>query len=123
MELLKTDKTLQAFAENGFLRIDGYNWRLIAGTDRKSNHSYGLAIDIIPRFNTKLNDMNIFWTWIRDKDDDWMLLPQEDLWCPPQVLIDILKEEGFIWGGTWDFYDNMHFEYRPELIELGKSII
>ncbi|MBQ9624309.1 MAG: M15 family metallopeptidase, partial [Treponema sp.] len=25
-------------------------------------------------------------------------------------------EEGFIWGGYWVIFDNMHFEYHPELI-------
>ena len=23
--------------------------------------------------------------------------------------------EGFIWGGYWAIWDNMHFEYHPEL--------
>ena len=117
MELAKTDEALKDFIENVLIRVDGYHWRLIAGTDRLSNHSFGLAIDVIP---PKLDDLDIFWSWIRDESDAWMLFPQEDLWAPPQSMIDIFTEEGFVWGGTWDFYDNMHFEYRPELVELGK---
>ena len=29
---------------------------------------------------------------------------------------EIFEEEGFVWGGKWHLWDNMHFEYRPELI-------
>jgi hypothetical protein len=36
--------------------------------------------------------------------------------------VKIFLEENFIWGGHWDRYDTMHFEYRPELINLSKYI-
>ena len=119
MELAKTDNELKHFIDDILIRVDGFHWRLIKGTDRMSNHSYGLAVDVIP---PKLDDLDIFWSWIRDDSSDWMLFPQEKLWAPPQSMIDIFREEGFVWGGTWDFYDNMHFEYRPELVELAKQI-
>lgn len=28
--------------------------------------------------------------------------------------------EGFIWGGRWEIWDNMHFEYRPELLAAAR---
>ena len=34
--------------------------------------------------------------------------------------IDIFEDEGFIWGGKWMIWDNMHFEYHPELILFNK---
>jgi hypothetical protein len=51
-----------------------------------------------------------------------MLLPQSCLWTPPEQVVKLFYEEGFIWGGHWDKYDTMHFEYRPELILLSKSL-
>jgi hypothetical protein len=41
---------------------------------------------------------------------------------PPKRVIDIFEKEGFIWGGKWTVWDNMHFEYRPELI-LGRELV
>jgi len=40
----------------------------------------------------------------------------------PDIVIDIFEKEGFIWGGKWTVWDNMHFEYRPELI-LGRELV
>jgi hypothetical protein len=38
----------------------------------------------------------------------------------PAEIVKIFGKQGFIWGGRWFHYDTMHFEYRPELIELTK---
>ena len=45
-----------------------------------------------------------------------MLIPLSKRWMPPKEVIRIFEEEGFVWGGKWTIYDNMHFEYHPELI-------
>ena len=45
-----------------------------------------------------------------------MLVPLEKRWMPPAEVRKIFEEEGFIWGGYWVIFDNMHFEYHPELI-------
>ena len=42
---------------------------------------------------------------------------------PPKEVIDIFLEEGFIWGGNWAIWDNMHFEYHPELTYFAKKKI
>ena len=42
----------------------------------------------------------------------------ESRWNPPDPVIRAFEKEGFIWGGKWPLYDNMHFEYRPELHEF-----
>jgi len=49
-----------------------------------------------------------------------MLIPLDRRWIPPAPVIAAFEEEGFIWGGKWLLWDNMHFEYRPELMTLKK---
>ena len=94
---------------------DAYYWREIAGTNRKSFHSYGIAIDLLPQ---RLNGRSIYWGWEKERSGDkWMMVPQEARWAPPQALIKIFEEHGFIWGGYWIIFDNMHFEYQPQLIQ------
>lgn len=99
-------------------QLDAYYWRLIAGTNRKSFHSLGIAVDILPK---NLKGKAIYWSWTKDKNPDWMLTPLADRWMPPQAVIDIFEDEGFIWGGKWGIWDNMHFEYHPELILAAKA--
>ena len=99
--------------------IAGYNWRPIAETQRMSYHSWGIAIDIQPR---NLGGRAIYWQWERARNDDWMLIPLENRWNPPIQVIEAFEREGFIWGGLWAMYDNMHFEYRPELLEYTRLL-
>ena len=112
LEAAKTDAEVRQFVD-GLKSADAYNWRRIAGTNRLSFHSLGVAIDVLPKRITG----EIFWSWARDKNPDgWMLTPLSRRWTPPQAVIDIFEDEGFIWGGKWAIWDNMHFEYHPELI-------
>jgi hypothetical protein len=97
--------------------IDGYSWRQIAGTQRMSYHSWGLAVDIQPK---RLGGKAIYWMWEMERNKDWMLVPLENRWNPPRQVIEAFEKEGFIWGGKWPVYDNMHFEYRPELLEFTR---
>jgi hypothetical protein len=77
-----------------------FYWRNIAGTNRLSTHSFGIAIDI----NTDYSD---YWLW--DKSMKYKnRIPME--------IVEIFEKYGFIWGGKWYHYDTMHFEYRPELL-------
>ena len=94
---------------------DAYYWREIAGTARKSFHAYGIAVDVLPK---RLNGKAIYWAWEKDKlGDKWMLVPLEKRWTPGEEIIRIFESEGFIWGGYWAIFDNMHFEYHPELVK------
>ena len=107
------DSEIKTFIQS-LKSTDAYNWRVIEGTGRKSFHTYGIAVDVLP---TRLNGKAIFWSWTKDKDpENWMLTPVNKRWNPPQKVIDIFESEGFIWGGNWVIFDNMHFEYHPELI-------
>jgi hypothetical protein len=77
------------------------NARNIAGTDRPSAHSWGIAIDLAP-------DLSDYWRWRHGA-------PWRN--SMPQAIVDAFEAEGFIWGGRWYHYDTMHFEYRPELLD------
>lgn len=116
--LAERDPETAAFLK-GIGSMGGYNWREIRGTTRRSFHSWGLAIDIQPR---KLGSQVIFWEWERERNPDWMLVPPERRWRPPEGVVEAFESEGFAWGGKWELYDPMHFEYRPELFEMNKVL-
>lgn len=81
-----------------------FAWRPIAGTARRSTHSYGIAIDL----NVKRAH---YWRWrVTGAGMAWNN-------SYPQEIVDAFEAEGFIWGGRWYHYDTMHFEYRPELLD------
>jgi len=83
-----------------------YNCRTVADTGEPSMHSWGAAIDI--------NAVRAaYWLWPR-------AVAAETL---PAQIIDIFERHGFIWGGKWLHYDTMHFEYRPELLNLAPLVI
>ncbi|MCR5291194.1 MAG: M15 family metallopeptidase [Treponema sp.] len=111
--LAREDKDVQDFIDS-LESAYSYNWRLIEGTKRKSFHSFGIAIDLLPHDYTK---KTIFWAWTRDKvGNDWVKTPWDTRWMPPESVIEVFEKNGFIWGGKWDVWDNMHFEYRPEML-------
>jgi len=81
-----------------------YNCRAIAGTNNKSMHAYGAAIDISSKYSN-------YWRWSLGSKG-------EPIWRNqiPIQIVRIFERHGFIWGGYWYHYDTMHFEYRPELL-------
>lgn len=114
----QTDRNVREFMST-IGSVEGYSWRQIRDTSGMSFHSMGLAIDILPR---DWQDKIVYWGWEKNKgNEDWMLIPLEDRWSPPSRVVDIFEKEGFVWGGKWTVWDNMHFEYRPEMI-LGRDI-
>lgn len=116
LELAKTDEEVGNFVKT-LKATDAYYWRKIEGTPRKSFHSYGIAIDIIPKRYTG----EVFWSWARDHNPKgWMLIPLNRRWLPPLKVVKIFEQEGFIWGGKWTIWDNMHFEYHPELLNFNR---
>lgn len=113
------DQATRAFVQN-LSQIHGYNWRVIAGTQRKSYHAYGMAVDLVPH---RYNGGWAYWRWAADGGvDEWWRLEIGDRWQVPQTVIDAFEDEGFVWGGKWLFFDNVHFEYRPEVIDLARQI-
>ncbi len=113
----KDDEAVKSFIDT-LTSADAYYWRQIAGTSRKSFHSYGIAIDVLPK---RLYGKETYWNWAKEKrGENWMLTPLNERWSPPQSVVEIFESEGFIWGGKWAVWDTMHFEYHPELIAWNK---
>ncbi len=97
-----------------FLRNPGgsFVWRSVAGTKRRSAHSYGIAIDI----NVGYSD---YWRYhpsqasvTRSTASISTSLYKNRI---PHAIVECFEKHGFIWGGKWEHFDSMHFEYRPEL--------
>ncbi|MCL2721334.1 MAG: M15 family metallopeptidase [Treponema sp.] len=94
----------------------GWNWRPIAGTNRRSNHSYGIAVDLLPR---DLRGRLTYWRYEDENDGRNVPINRRTYYMPPDTVIKIFEEHGFIWGGNWALIDTMHFEYRPEILILN----
>jgi len=94
--------------------------RGIAGSPTRSHHAWGMAIDLVPKSYGRLN---VYWRWSRVYDrEGWHRIPLERRWSPPQTVIEIFEKHGFIWGGKWTHFDNIHFEYRPEILLYNRLI-
>ena len=91
--------------------IGTFNWRTIEGVPRLSMHSLGIAIDFkLPQGLTH------YWRTGLKGGVDKHVYPSEILEDEHLgVIVNTFEKHGFIWGGKWDHYDTMHFEYRPEL--------
>jgi hypothetical protein len=98
--------------------ISAWNWRNIADIQSRSNHAYGIAVDILPT-NSAMRGLETYWLWTEQKKIDWWAVPYRNRYQPPDAVIKAFESYGFVWGGKWTFYDTMHFEYRPELLLLS----
>lgn len=81
-----------------------FNYRLIKGTDRLSNHSFGTALDLNPRQNPYYaRDGKVYPEGAR-----------YDLSVPGTVtpeVVALFKQRGWTWGGDWRIpVDYQHFE-------------
>ena len=94
--------------------------RQIAGSNLRSQHAWGLALDLVP---TSYGRKPVYWRWSRALDrNGWMKIPPSRRWSPPQRVIEIFESHGFVWGGKWTYFDNMHFEYRPEILHYNRLV-
>ena len=93
-----------------------FNYRVVDGTTRLSNHAYGLAIDLNPYYNPYIT---------YNKDGSTNVSPEgsriyEDRSASFPYKIDendlaykLFKEHGFKWGGDWNSVkDYQHFEKK-----------
>ena len=80
-----------------------YNYRYISGTTILSMHAYGIALDM------KYNNQD-YWQWADPVKAEARIVNY------PKALVKIYESHGFIWGGKWNHFDTVHYEYRPELI-------
>jgi hypothetical protein len=89
-----------------------FNYRKIDGTDRISLHSYGMAIDINPRYNP----------YVRTRDGETVVTPDNGIKYADRTLecdyyinsedacYQAFTKRGFLWGGEWkNQKDYQHF--------------
>ena len=117
-QILRTAKVNSAVNKwvSSINSIDGWNWRNIASAESRSFHSYGAAIDILPK---SLGGLETYWLWTAKSFPEWWAIPYTKRLHPPDEVVKIFESFGFVWGGKWRYYDTMHFEYRPEIFVLG----
>ena len=80
-----------------------FNYRIIAGTNQLSPHSFAIAIDLAV-------NRGDYWKWSSKE------AAGKRLSTYPSEIVEIFEKNNFIWGGKWGHFDIMHFEYRPEII-------
>lgn len=103
----------------GLKAVYSTQWRMMRGINNRSYHSYGLALDLIPRNH---GGKHIFWLWSAARMWNWEKIPLGFRWSPPEEVIRAFEDNGFIWGGKWYHFDGMHFEYRPEILLLNGAL-
>jgi hypothetical protein len=86
-----------------------FNYRVIAGTTKLSNHSYGLAIDINPFQNPYINNdivIPVGSETYKDRDNIRLGMIIRDDLC-----YNAFTSRGWTWGGDWNnSKDYQHFE-------------
>ncbi|WP_258031807.1 M15 family metallopeptidase [Campylobacter concisus] len=95
-ELVKSDPNLLEYRKDPGGTI---KWRIIAGTNRLSAHSYCIAIDI----NVKKSH---YWKWSKGYQN---LIPEKN--------VRVVEKHKFVWGGRCKHFDMIHFEHCPERFE------
>jgi len=101
---------------NSISIAESFAWRNIADSQARSYHSYGIALDLLPR---SLGRRQTYWLWTSQHREDWWNVPYSERYHPPDAVIKAFEAHGFIWGGKWTRYDTMHFEFRPEVLILS----
>ena len=82
-----------------------FNYRLIANSNKLSNHAFGRAFDINPLLNPMIKNGVVVPTGAK-----------HNIKIPGTVVgnekfVTFLKDKGWEWGGDWDeIKDYMHFE-------------
>lgn len=86
-----------------------FNYRFIAGTKRLSNHSFGRAVDINPRWNPVIHK-NGRLSPTNGKYDT----TRNGTFYANHPIVQEFKKRGWRWGGEFKKYrDNHHFDF-PE---------
>ncbi len=114
-DLRRSDPETAAFLK-GLAEINGYNYRYVEGTRSRSYHSYGLAVDLIPK---SYGGKAAYWMWAANRTRKWWEIPYERRWMVPEKVVSAFERHGFVWGGKWLLFDTMHFEYRPEVLLMA----
>ncbi|MBO4520460.1 MAG: M15 family metallopeptidase [Alphaproteobacteria bacterium] len=91
-----------------------FNYRKIAGSNKLSNHSLGLAVDINPLYNPYIKRTKsktvVFPEIAADYADRTKPFPHKI--DKNDLAYKAFTEQGFFWGGSWiSVKDYQHFEY------------
>lgn len=82
-----------------------FNYRLVAGTKKISNHAYGLAIDINPKLNPYIKGNHISPEGAKYNSK----IPGTITF--DSFIVKAFKDRGWTWGGDWlTRKDYQHFE-------------
>ena len=92
-----------------------FNFRVVEGTQKLSNHAYGLAVDINPLYNPYVLIKN---GKKKIEPPDAKKYADRKLDCPYYIkkgdlLWKLFHERGFTWGGSWRSPDYQHFSKNP----------
>ena len=85
----------------------GFNCRYVDGTERWSNHAFGLAIDINPLINPWAREGNVLPLEGTKYADREIVVP--GMINLGDEAIEIFADLGWSWGGVWQSADYMHF--------------
>lgn len=113
------DQDVYNFIENLEV-IYSFHRKKVKGSNRLSYHAYGLALDLIPQ---SYQGKHVHWKWSRAYNRRWYRIPVEKRWAPPDAVIAAFEQHGFFWGGDWLHFDNVHFEFRPEIVSSRSSYL
>jgi hypothetical protein len=116
LELASSSAKVRSYIEDIKI-IFSLDRREVHGTDHLSVHSYGIALDIVPR---EYGGKQVYWRWSNAWNKNWEKMDLSQRWHPPDQVIEAFEREGFVWGGKWYHFDTIHFEYRPEIIALNR---
>ena len=111
----ESDLDLKLFIDS-LEKAGSFNWRRANGSRSRSYHSYGIAVDFSP---DSFGKKQVFWDWSRKFYKEWYMIPYSRRWMVNEKFAAAFERQGFVWGGKWFYFDNMHFEYRPEILILS----
>jgi len=111
----RADPVIQAWIDD-LGTVASWGWRNIAASQSRSYHSYGIALDFLPKV---IGTRQTYWLWTIQHREDFWNVSYNERYHPPAAVIRAFEANGFIWGGKWFNYDTMHFEYRPEILILN----
>lgn len=97
-----------------------FNYRPVAGTDKLSNHAYGLAIDINPRINPCVTGSQTEppggKAYAQRNVEECKGKYKEYMIQKGDYIYRLFQKHGFSWGGDWNSpKDYQHFE-KPQAI-------
>ena len=85
----------------------GFNYRYIAGTKRLSNHSFGRAVDINPKWNPVIHKNGK----LSPANGNYDTTRNGTFYTKHPIVLEF-KKRGWRWGGDFKKYrDNHHFDF------------